>query len=259
MATIAPVAEVPDQRKRWPAESCTAAGSRDQRQTKNAVDSRARARTPLAGVFQPQISSFRLALAAEGKAAKTARNDTEAVRWFAAVHPLPQTRRARWEQVSGQDIQRWLAWLLARYSDACTTNQYRAPQQFFPWWAGEEDLPGPVARLRPPKVTGKLVPVFTSVDPSRLDRARPGRAFAQRRGAAVIAVVRATGIRPSELAAIRHDPDDTERSGLDLGQREITARGNNSTARIVKIGYQTARTLDRYLRARARHAQAWRP
>jgi integrase len=28
---------------------------------------------------------------------------------------------------------------------------------------------------------------------------------------------------------------------------------------MVKIGYQTARTLDRYLRARARHAQAWRP
>jgi len=78
MATIAPVAEVSDQRKRWPAESCFAAGSREQRQTRNAVDSRARARKPLAaGVFQPQISSFRLALAAEGKAAKTVRNDTE--------------------------------------------------------------------------------------------------------------------------------------------------------------------------------------
>ena len=109
------------------------------------------------------------------------------------------------------------------------------------------------------KVTGKLIPVFTSVDLSRLDRARPGRAFAQRRAAAVIAVVRATGIRPSELAEIRYDADDTERSDLDLGQREITARGNTSRARIVKINYQTARTLNRYLRARARHAQAWRP
>jgi integrase len=36
-------------------------------------------------------------------------------------------------------------------------------------------------------------------------------------------------------------------------------RGKNGKARIVKIGYQTARSLDRYLRTRARHAQAWRP
>ena len=137
MATIAPVAEVSDQRKRWPAESCFAAGSREQRQTRNAVDSRARARKPLAaGVFQPQISSFRLALAAEGKAAKTVRNDTEAVQWFAAVHLLPQTCRTRWEQVSGQDIPRWLVWLLARYRDSYASNRYRALQQFFPWWAG---------------------------------------------------------------------------------------------------------------------------
>jgi hypothetical protein len=39
-----------------------------------------------AGGFQPEISSFRLQLAAEGKAAKTVRTYTEAVRWFAAAH-----------------------------------------------------------------------------------------------------------------------------------------------------------------------------
>ena len=70
---------------------------------------------------------------------------------------------------------------------------------------------------------------------------------------------RATGIRLSELAGIRYHADDTERSDLDLWQREITIRGKNGKARIVKIDYQTARTLDRYIRARARHAQAWRP
>jgi hypothetical protein len=41
----------------------------------NAGESRTRWRKPLAaGVFQPEISSFRLALAAEDKAAKTVRN-----------------------------------------------------------------------------------------------------------------------------------------------------------------------------------------
>jgi hypothetical protein len=106
MPKITPLAEVSDQRKRWPAESCAAAGSREERQTMNAVDSRARRRKPLAaGMFQPEISSFRLALAAEGKAAKTVRNYTEAVQWFATAHLIPQTFCTRWEQVSGQDIQ----------------------------------------------------------------------------------------------------------------------------------------------------------
>ena len=92
-----------------------------------------------AGAFQSEISSFRLCLAAEGKAAKTVQMYTEAVHW------------TRWEQVSGQDIQRWMVWLLGRYSDSYASNQYRALQQFFKWWAAEEDLPDPMARLRPPR------------------------------------------------------------------------------------------------------------
>jgi hypothetical protein len=52
--------------------------------------------------------------------------------------------------------------LLSDYSDSYASNQYRALQQFFKWWAGEEELPDPMARLRPPKVTGNRVPVFTS-------------------------------------------------------------------------------------------------
>src|SRR5262249_48704435 len=99
----------------------------------------------------------------------------------------------------------------------------------------------------------------TSVELSKLERACQGRSFAQRRDAAIVAVFRATGIRLSELAGIRYDASDTERSDLDLWQREITVRGKDGKARIVKISYQTARPLDRYLRARARHAQAWRP
>jgi site-specific recombinase XerD len=44
-----------------------------------------------------------------------------------------------------------------------------------------------------------------------------------------------------------------------LWQREITVRGKDGKQRIVKISYPCARTLDRYIRARSRHAQAWRP
>jgi hypothetical protein len=43
-----------------------------------------------AGSFQPEISSFRLHLAAEGKAAKTVGTYTEAVQGFAGEHLLKQ-------------------------------------------------------------------------------------------------------------------------------------------------------------------------
>ncbi len=84
-----------------------------------------------AGIFQAEISSFALRLAAEGKAAKTS--------------------RTCWEEVDGQDVQHWIVRLLGRYSGAYASNQYRALQQFFKWLAAEEDLPDPMAGLRPPE------------------------------------------------------------------------------------------------------------
>jgi site-specific recombinase XerC len=49
--------------------------------------------------------------------------------------------------------------------------------------------------------------------------------YQERRGAAMIAVFRATGIRLSELAGILYDTDDPQRSDLDLWHREITVCG----------------------------------
>ena len=144
-----------------------------------------------------------------------------------------------------------MAWLLDRYSTAYTSSQYRALQQFFKRLAAEDQLPDPMQGLQPPRVTAKLVPVFTSEELSRLEqRARAGRspnaAIPHHR------VLIATGIRLSELASLRC-------SDVDLWQRELTVRGKGGKDRIVKIGHQAACSLDRYLRARSRHAQAWRP
>jgi site-specific recombinase XerD len=94
---------------------------------------------------------------------------------------------------------------------------------------------------------------------SELHKACQGKSFAARRDAAIIAVFTATGIRLSELAGIRYHPGDPDRSDLDLHAREIRIRGKASKPRTVKMGHQAARSLDRYLRARARHAQAYRP
>ncbi len=215
-----------------------------------------------AGILQAEISSFRLHLAAGNKSAKTIRTYTEAVQWFAAAY-LPgrasRASRASWEQVDGRDIQQWMSRLLDRYSSAYASNQYRALQQFFRWLAAEDELPDPTQGLQAPPVPQQLIPVFTGQELARLEEACAGRTFAQRRDTAIIAVFTATGIRLSEMAGIRYDPGDPRRSDIDLWQREITIRGKGGKDRIVKIGHQATRSLDRYLRARARHAQARSP
>ena len=56
--------------------------------------------------------------------------------------------------------------------------------------------------------------------------------------------------------ALRYDPGYPRCSDIDLWQREITVRGKGVKDR---IGHPAGRSLDRYIRARSRHGQAWRP
>lgn len=119
-----------------------------------------------------------------------------------------------------------MAGLLGRYSAAYASNQFRALQQFFKWLAAEDEIPDPMAGLRPPHVPDKPVPVFADGDLRRLERACAGRSFQQRRDAAIFAVFTATGIRLSEMAGIRYDPGDPRRSDIDVcsGRSLSTAR-----------------------------------
>ena len=116
-----------------------------------------------AGVFQPMIGSFDLHLQAEKKSPNTIRTYLDAAQWFAAERLIP-AGYASWEDVKARDVQEWTVTLLGRYSDAYANNQFRALQQFFKWHATEDpDEPrgNPVVGLKPPKVSDKLVPVFT--------------------------------------------------------------------------------------------------
>jgi site-specific recombinase XerD len=234
--------ELPDERK-------TIAVPRRRRRRPKQLD---------AGPFAADVASFRLHLAAENKANATIRIYTEAPLWFAAAHLLRETDKSRWEQVDTQDVQRGIVWLLGSFSQAYARQQYLSLRQFFRWLAAEDEVPDPMARLRAPAVRDKPVPFFTSVELSKLERACQGNTFAQCRDAAILAVFRATGIRLAELAGIRYDPDDPDRSDVDLGRREIKVRGKGGKDRTVRIDHEAARRLDRYLRVRAKHEQAHR-
>ena len=218
-------------------------------QSKTMLPPRRRPRVPKdldAGPLEAEVGSFALHMAAEGKAPRTIRNYTEAVRWFAAAHVLSATGKRRWEEVDKADIRRWAARLLGEYSTAYAGNQFRAVRRFLRWLAIEDDRPDPVRGLRAPAVKVTLVPVFTSEELSALRRACQGRGFAARRDTAILAVLEATGIRLSELAGIRLGPGDPARGDLNLHGREIRVFGKGGRPRIVAISYEAARSLDRY-------------
>jgi hypothetical protein len=67
---------------------------------------------------------------------------------------------------------------------ATARKQVRALQQFFRWLAEEEQHPDLMIALRFPRVSGKLVPVFTSEELSALEKTCQSRLYGQRRDAA---------------------------------------------------------------------------
>ena len=112
----------------------------------------------------------------------------------------------------------------------------------------------------PPKVTEKLIPVFTSGELSALEKACAGRSFAQRRDAGDHRGV--PGDRDPAVGAGR-DPLRPRRRAAQR-RRPVAAGRSRSGARAASRGSSGSATrpparLDRYLRVRARHAQAYRP
>ena len=145
--------------------------------------------------------------------------------------------------------------LLGRYSDSYANNQFRALQQFFRWHATEdpdEPRPNPMAKLKPPKVSEKLVPVFTEAELAAMLATCKGGGFQNRRDYAIISLFKDTGIRLSELAGLRPGrPQPREPRG-----RPLRARATSSGR--CRFTYDTSRALDRYLRERAKHTMARR-
>ena len=204
-----------------------------------------------AGSLQPMIGSFELHLRAEKKSPKTIRTYTEAAQWLAAEYLLPNGIKF-WDDVRTRHVQEWTVTLLGRYSDSYASNQFRALQQFFRWHAAEDpDEPrlNPMAKLKRPKVSEKLVPVFAEAELAAMLATCKGGGFQNRRDYAIISLLKDAGIRLSELVGL--DLDD-----LSPASREATVTGKGDKQRIVRFTYDTSRALDRYLRERAKHPMA---
>lgn len=240
-------------------------------------------RRPDPGQFKPFIDSFAIALRAEGRSKRTVAMYTDAVSLYAGWlrHHRPEV--TGWEDANRDHLRAFLIWIQtgdeeqcphwfppeARHGDArawpsgearqpCTgygkgyvNNLARALQQFGHWLADEEDLPEMFDRrvkVPPaPKLDENPVPVLTPEQLKALIKdTEKGKDLQSRRDAAILHLLRATGIRLAELAGLDVDQ-------VDLVDRTCPVTGKAGKSRKVRFDHACAKAIDRYLRVRPRH------
>ena len=152
-----------------------------------------------------------------------------------------------------EHIEAFIVHLLDVRSPATANNRYRALQQFFKWLESEGEVPAsPMARMTPPKLDEKAVPVVSEDDLRKLLKACQGNGFEERRDLALILLFIDTGARLAEAAGLRVESIDWEH-----GIARVIGKGRRDRA--LPMGPTTLKALDRYVRIRARRTEAEAP
>jgi site-specific recombinase XerD len=200
--------------------------------------------TPLATPLHPPIASFGRWLRFQNKSENTITIYIGAARKFAAW--LAEQGVVDPAQVSAEHVREFIIGILETRSAGYASNLFRALQQFWKWWAAEEELPNPMAGLSPPHVPEQPVPVLREAQLKALLKSCDGREFVQRRDAAIIYLFMDSGLRRAELAALACD-------SVDLDHREVRVLGKGRRDRVVSFGRKAAWALDRYVTERGKH------
>ena len=193
------------------------------------------------------VASFERHLRAENKSDRTVETYLEAVTQLDA---FLHARGLGLLDAQRGDIEAFLAGLLARWKPATAANRYRALRVFYAWLEDEGELDAsPMTKMRPPAVPEQPIPVVPEEQLRRLLATCSGKDFEARRDLAILMLMLDAGARRAELTGLRvHDVD------FELEVVHVTGKGRRERA--LPFGRKTAVALDRYLRARARRADA---
>jgi site-specific recombinase XerD len=155
------------------------------------------------------------------------------------------------DAVAREHVEAFYAWMLETgYAAASVKNRHDGIRQFFAWCEEEGELPegrNPMRHVKPPRVPQNPPDILREDEIRALLAACDGRAFEDRRDAAIVTLAYDTGLRLSELAGIMlADIDIADR-------REVTVLGKGRKERSLPIGANAARAMGRYLRMRRSH------
>jgi site-specific recombinase XerD len=167
---------------------------------------------------EPSLSlSFERYLRAKNLSDGTVASYLVGVRQFTA---FLQPRRPELTAATRADMETFIADLLSRRSAATAATRYKQLQAFYRWLEDEEEIAvNPMARMTPPIVPDKPIPVVPEDALRRLLAACVGKGFTARRDTALITFLLDTGARRGEVAGLRMTDID-----FDLGVALVSAR-----------------------------------
>lgn len=194
------------------------------------------------------LPSWELYLRAERKSPATVKQYGDGVRRFLAWCAETGTPAV----LDRATVAAFVAGLLEAGAEAATARSRQlAVRRFSAWLAEEGELErDALAGMKPPKLDAKVVQPLSEDDLRLLLRACSGPDLRDRRDEALVRLMVETGTRAGEAAAL-------EVGDVDLRHGTVLIRrGKGGKGRVVPIGPQTSRALDRYLRARRAHRLA---
>ena len=197
------------------------------------------------GLWDGLMSSWLLALEAEGKSPRTLAN----YRWA-------PVQLAAWLHANGHTddvtaltpdlVRQWLRHLGQTRSENTARSRYVGLRQFVQWCLAEGELhTDPLANVHQPVVHDQHTDMLTPDQLRALLDDMDGPAFPDVRDKALVLFLADTGCRLSETVGLRL-PD------VDLRARTARVTGKGGRPRVVPFGARTARALDKYLRLRRR-------
>ena len=153
------------------------------------------------------------------------------------------------EAIDHRTLARYFAQLSTEVADTTAAMHYRSIRTFFSWLERENEIDrSPFAKLTEPAVTDRPPAVLQPEQIERLLMDCAGRAFEQRRDAAIIMVLYDTGVRLGELLSMTV-------AGVDQTLRVAAVTGKTGP-RVVPLGDRALEAVNRYLRARRAHPDA---
>jgi len=200
--------------------------------------------------LRPLIQSWRRDLRARNLAKRTIETYVDSADQLAAWPAEPERAVTSWAAVPRDHVSEFIIHLIETRSASTASVRYRALQQLFNWLVAEEEIDvSPMAKMTPPLVPEKPVPVLTDGQLRALLASCKGRDFRDRRDTAMIRLFADTGLRLDELTRV-------EVEDLDLDDQVAVVLGKGRRPRAVPFGIKTTQALDRYVRARAHHSRA---
>jgi site-specific recombinase XerD len=151
------------------------------------------------------------------------------------------------DAIAREHVESYILELASTRAANTAATAYRSLRRFFGWCLDEGEITrSPMERMRQPTVPETPVPVLSEEQLRRLFKSCEGADFEDRRDLGILRLLADSGLRRQELASLKV-------SDIDFPEGVVWVMGKGRRPRAAPFGRKTARVLDRYLRARARH------